>query len=96
MTRMCETDLLPEGTLGCLLVHQRPATRVMKSWSERVIMGSRMKTTLASEGTLPEATGGSHPVEVSVVIPCLNEANSLAHCVDKAMKAFREAGCPEK
>jgi len=51
----------------------------MKSWSERVIMGSRMKTTLASEGTLPEATGGSHPVEVSVVIPCLNEANSLAH-----------------
>src|SRR5258705_3417510 len=66
----------------------------MKSWSERVIMGSRMKTTLASEGTLPEATGGSHPVEVSVVIPCLNEANSLAHCVDKAMKAFREAGLP--
>lgn len=30
-------------------------------------MGSRMKTTLASEGTLPEATGESHPVEVSVV-----------------------------
>jgi glycosyltransferase involved in cell wall biosynthesis len=51
-----------------------------------------MKTTLASEGSLREATGGSHPVEVSVVIPCLNEANSLAHCVDKAMKAFRETG----
>src|SRR6266481_6096730 len=64
----------------------------MKSCSERVIMGSRMKTTLASEGTSPEATGGSHAVEVSVVIPCLNEANSLAHCVDKAMKAFRETG----
>src|SRR5258705_6155961 len=64
----------------------------MKSWSERVIMGSRMKTTLASEGTLPEATGGSHPVEVSVVIPCLNEANSLASCVDKAMKAVQAAG----
>src|SRR5260370_9229022 len=51
-----------------------------------------MKTTLASERTLPEAIGVSHPVEVSVVMPCLNEANSLAYCVDKAVKAFREAG----
>ena len=31
-------------------------------------------------------------VEVSVVIPCLNEANSLAICVDKAAEAFRKAG----
>jgi glycosyltransferase involved in cell wall biosynthesis len=30
--------------------------------------------------------------EVSVVIPCLNEANSLAICVEKAVHAFREAG----
>src|SRR5260370_9687309 len=51
-----------------------------------------MKTTLAAEGTLREAIGGSHPVEVSVVMPCLNEANSLGYCVDKARKAFREAG----
>src|SRR5260370_29048677 len=50
-----------------------------------------MKTTLASESTLPEAIGVLHPVEVSVVMPCLNEANSLAYCVDKAVKAFREA-----
>src|SRR5713101_1855831 len=64
----------------------------MKSRSERVIMGSRMKTTLASEGALPDSVGATHPVDVSVVIPCLNEANSLAHCVDKAMGAFRKAG----
>lgn len=32
------------------------------------------------------------PVEVSVVIPCLNEANSLALCVDKAANAFRASG----
>ncbi len=51
-----------------------------------------MKTTLASESTLSEAIGVSHPVEVSVVMPCLNEANSLAYCVDKAVKALREAG----
>ncbi len=52
-------------------------------------MGSRMKTTLASEGALPDSVGAAHPVDVSVVIPCLNEANSLAYCVDKAMGAFR-------
>ena len=34
----------------------------------------------------------SRPMEVSVVIPCLNEANSLAFCVDKAVNAFRKAG----
>src|ERR1043165_7280313 len=31
-------------------------------------------------------------VTVSVVIPCLNEANSLAFCIDKALAAFREIG----
>ena len=31
-------------------------------------------------------------VQVSVVIPCLNEANSLAICVDKAIKAFEAGG----
>lgn len=31
-------------------------------------------------------------IDVSVVIPCLNEANSIAYCIDKALKAFEEAG----
>src|SRR5258708_29227681 len=31
------------------------------------------------------------PVDVSVVIPCLNEANSLGICVEKAQKAFVDA-----
>jgi Glycosyl transferase family 2 len=36
---------------------------------------------------------GPVPVlDVSVVIPCLNEANSLAFCIDKATVAFRSAG----
>jgi len=56
------------------------------------MMSSRMKTTLASEGALPDSVGAANPLDVSVVIPCLNEANSLAHCVDKAMGAFRKAG----
>ena len=33
----------------------------------------------------------TEPLEVSVVIPCLNEANSLAFCVNKAILALRES-----
>lgn len=56
------------------------------------MMFSLMGTVLASEGS-PSARAGTLPaVEVSVVIPCLNEANSLAICVDKARNAFRAAG----
>jgi glycosyltransferase involved in cell wall biosynthesis len=32
------------------------------------------------------------PLEVSVVIPCLNEANSIGYCVEKALTAFQAAG----
>src|SRR5438045_2434771 len=32
------------------------------------------------------------PVDVSVVIPCLNEANSIGICVEKAQKAFNDGG----
>jgi glycosyltransferase involved in cell wall biosynthesis len=31
------------------------------------------------------------PVEVSVVIPCLNEADTLAICIEKALRAMRDA-----
>jgi hypothetical protein len=74
-----------------LLISLASRDRGMKSGSVRVIMDFRMKTTLASEGALPGSVGATHPLDVSVVIPCLNEANSLAHCVDKAMSAFRKA-----
>ncbi len=51
-----------------------------------------MGTVLTSEGSQTERSDMSHGIEVSVVIPCLNEANSLALCVDKAVKAFQAAG----
>ena len=66
--------------------------REVKTGNDRVMMGHRMGTTLAFQGTKPEAMRESRGVEVSVVIPCLNEANSLAFCVDKAVKAFQAAG----
>lgn len=34
----------------------------------------------------------TEPVDVSVVIPCLNEANSIGVCVEKALEALRAAG----
>jgi glycosyltransferase involved in cell wall biosynthesis len=51
-----------------------------------------MGTVLTSEGSDSARSGTLPPVEVSVVIPCLNEVNSLAFCVDKAVNAFRAAG----
>jgi glycosyltransferase involved in cell wall biosynthesis len=38
------------------------------------------------------ATPADPPFEVSVVMPCLNEADTVAVCVSKALRAFREAG----
>lgn len=36
----------------------------------------------------PAPTG----IEVSVVMPCLNEAETIARCIEKALRAFREHG----
>lgn len=51
-----------------------------------------MGAILTSEKPQSERVDPTLPVEVSVVIPCLNEANSLAFCVDKAVNAFRASG----
>src|SRR5262252_7858716 len=51
-----------------------------------------MGTVLASEKSPSFRVDPSVPVEVSVVIPCLNEAKSLAFCIDKAVTAFRASG----
>src|SRR5438128_2438944 len=55
-----------------------------------------MSTTLKTPVSESTATGamadaGSCP-EVSVVIPCLNEGQSIAACVAKAVEAFRNSG----
>jgi len=65
---------------------------VVKCWVERDMMVPRMRTALTSEESQSVRVDMPHGVEVSVVIPCLNEANSLAFCVDKAVKAFQAAG----
>lgn len=37
-------------------------------------------------------TAGFNPIEVTIVMPCLNEAETLATCVDHALAALRENG----
>jgi glycosyltransferase involved in cell wall biosynthesis len=37
-------------------------------------------------------TSGESALELSVVMPCLNEADTLGTCVEKALRAMREAG----
>ena len=55
-------------------------------------MSSTLKTSVSeSAGTGAMADAGFCP-EVSVVIPCLNEAPSIAACVAKAVEAFRNSG----
>ena len=39
-----------------------------------------------------DAGGDMPPADVSVVIPCLNEAKSISFCVEKALKSFQAAG----
>ncbi len=47
------------------------------------------ETTLQSLGITPETDAS---VELSVVMPCLNEADTLATCIEKAQRAMRENG----
>ena len=37
-----------------------------------------------------QETCGQDAVEVSIVMPCLNEAETVVRCVEKSLRAFRE------
>src|SRR5512135_1662630 len=40
----------------------------------------------------PEAWAAEGAVELSIVMPCLNEADTLGACIDKARRALLERG----
>ncbi len=50
------------------------------------------QTQLAAKEDAGKAPQVEPRLDVSVVIPCLNEANSLAFCVEKAISSFRNTG----
>jgi len=41
---------------------------------------------------LPEGRRETRPIELSVVMPCLNEAETVGRCIAKAQRALRESG----
>lgn len=43
-----------------------------------------------NEKPMPATLENGSPVELSVVLPCLNEADTVAICVEKAVRALRE------
>src|SRR5260370_447349 len=55
------------------------------------IMAAHMNNLDATHGSASRSSGLVPPLEVSVVIPCLNEAKSIGLCVDKAVRALAES-----
>jgi hypothetical protein len=53
---------------------------------------SRPADTPLESSTAAHVLASDTPVEVSVVIPCLNEARTVGACIKKAQAAFQEAG----
>jgi len=54
-------------------------------------MAAHMNNLDATHGSASRSSGLVPPLEVSVVIPCLNEAKSIGLCVDKAVRALAES-----
>ena len=48
--------------------------------------------TSASNAATAARTAATGETELSVVMPCLNESDTLAICIEKAQRAMREAG----
>jgi glycosyltransferase involved in cell wall biosynthesis len=48
----------------------------------------------ALDSTLDALATAEHPIELSVVMPCLNEQETVGVCIRKAMVALKDAGIP--
>jgi glycosyltransferase involved in cell wall biosynthesis len=59
--------------------------RTAQNQLKRGVLNAEFASQVAAELTLD-------PVDVSVVIPCLNEANSIGICIEKAQRAMQGAG----
>ena len=56
-------------------------------------MDTSLKPAFAQSDTInSDIDGTGRAPEVSIVIPCLNEARSIGACVDQALAAFRDVG----
>ena len=46
---------------------------------------------MSSEMKLAATTSKAAPIELTIVMPCLNEAETLRICIDKAQSVIEEA-----
>ena len=69
------------------MVEYYPRRDVTRSSSSPEVAGADRRS-----GSGQAATAGQeHSIELSVVLPCLNEADTLATCIRKAQRALRES-----
>ena len=62
-----------------------------KTSGSRLIVAHEMNTETKSTPTSGDfSTGGTGPLELSIVMPCLNEAETLEVCIKKAQNSLRE------
>ena len=84
---------LGESNLYALpLNNPAPATRRSPATLPWDMTRSRQTMSLTGDQIVPQALPSNEaaPIELSVVMPCLNEAETLAVCVDKALAALAE------
>jgi glycosyltransferase involved in cell wall biosynthesis len=67
------------------------ANNSVSAWCASKKTGQLVMTTAFESGRITDEMP-NEALDVSVVIPCLNEAQSIAFCIDKATAAFKEAG----
>src|SRR4051794_19882662 len=66
------------------------STPALRLGRELMTPESLVKPRLGAE---PIDPGAPAACQVSIVMPCLNEADTLAACIAKAQEALRELGC---
>jgi glycosyltransferase involved in cell wall biosynthesis len=78
--------------------NEHPADATCDSRNTRKVSSINRETTaslgVVADGSVTDSLsdGGAEVLEVSVVIPCLNEADTLEQCVTKAQRALRQSG----
>src|SRR6476646_4938277 len=70
-----------------------PAVLAASEFASRIEVRTTWQECAASSGLRGASVESEQlPLYVSVVIPCLNEANSIGYCVEKAIAALQAAG----
>ena len=92
--------LTPESTTPAqgqpITTRAQADTQASELWNRLRMAEQAIQECLTTYGAARDETqraaGGQYVVELSVVMPCLNEADTLATCIQKAQRAMAEHG----